>query len=186
MQEKWWHFDSLWTGKDFLGPVYIRTDENGVIKERTENHPENVTESFSGLVLPGFQNTHSHAFQYALWGRKSLPSSPSNNFWGWRNGMYEVAAKISLDCVEAVATQLYAEMLRHGYTSVVEFNYLHHDEKGQHYPNHGEVGKRHIAAALRTGIRLFFIPIFYGKDGIIPQEKHPVEKRFYTSVEDFH
>ena len=60
---------------------------------------------------------------------------------------------------------LYAEMIRHGYTNVAEFHYLHHDQNGKKYNNLAEMGSRLIAAAKKTGIKITLIPIFYQKGG---------------------
>lgn len=184
MDIKWWKFDFLWTGKDYMGPAYIATDK-GKIKEKTTKAPRGPAEYFPGLLLPGFKNSHSHAFQYAFAGQtESLGTSNTDNFWTWRTSMYEVAKNISPECVEAVATQLYAEMLRHGYTSVVEFHYLHQDKFKEEKSI--AMAAKHITAALRSGIRLMLVPVFYEKEGLIPQETHEAQNRFHcTSVESY-
>ena len=61
--------------------------------------------------------------------------------------MYQVALSVNPEQLESIATMLYVEMLRNGYTSVAEFHYLHHDEKGHHYANLSELGERLISAA---------------------------------------
>ena len=40
--------------------------------------------------------------------------------------MYGFALKMNPDDLEAVAAQLYVEALKSGYTSIGEFQYLHH------------------------------------------------------------
>ena len=60
---------------------------------------------------------------------------------------------------------LYSEMLRHGYTNVAEFHYLHHSQNGTSYDNVAELGSRLINAAKETGIGITLIPIFYQKTG---------------------
>ncbi len=45
---------------------------------------------------------------------------------------------------------LYVEILRNGCTSVAEFHYFHHDEKGQRYANLSELGERLISAAKKS------------------------------------
>ena len=185
MSIKWWKFDSLWTGEKYISPAYICTDAAGKIQEKTNIPPQRPVEYFPGLVLPGFKNTHSHAFQYVFAGQtESLgPKCKSDNFWTWRTSMYEVARQISPECTQAVATQLYTEMLRHGYTSVVEFHYLHHSLEKEEKSI--AMAVQHITAALRTGIRLLLVPVFYGK-GLIPQTTHTAQKRFHcASVEAY-
>src|ERR1700750_3258010 len=81
----------------------------------------------AGPVLPGMPNLHSHAFQRAFAGLTEYRSAAaSDSFWTWRSAMDRFALAVSPDQLEAIATQLYVEMLRAGYTSVCEFHYLHH------------------------------------------------------------
>ena len=46
------------------------------------------------LVLPGFVNAHSHAFQRALRGRAA-----GQDFWAWRDGMLAEADRHDPDSV---------------------------------------------------------------------------------------
>ena len=48
--------------------------------------------------------------------------------------MYGVALRITPDAAARVAAQLYAELLRGGYTQVCEFHYLQHDRDGRPTP----------------------------------------------------
>lgn len=141
--------------------------------------PEHVSfEAVPGIALPGFQNTHSHAFQYAMAGIAEVHSeNSSDDFWSWREAMYQTALAVNPDQVEAIATMLYAEMLRNGYTHVVEFHYLHHDQQGRPYSDIAEMGGRLISAARKAGIGITLVPVFYqqGGFGLPPQER---QRRF--------
>jgi formimidoylglutamate deiminase len=75
-------------------------------------------------VLPGMINLHSHAFQRAIGGLTERAGDGQDSFWTWRELMYRVANRITPEQMEAVAAQLYAECLRHGYTAVCEFHYV--------------------------------------------------------------
>jgi len=55
-------------------------------------------------------------------------TNPKDSFWTWRNIMYDFALKISPEQLSVIASQLYIEMLKAGYTSVAEFHYLHHEQ----------------------------------------------------------
>jgi formimidoylglutamate deiminase len=70
-------------------------------------------------------------------------------------------------------------MLRHGYTNVAEFHYVHHDKNGQPFSNLSEMGERLIKAAKKVGIGITLVPIFYQKGGF---GKPPVngQKRFIS------
>ena len=73
--------------------------------------------------------TQSTSAQSTLTPPTSAGLSTSDNFWSWRSRMYHVANKIDADMVEAIAAQLYVEMLEAGMTSVGEFHHLHHSPK---------------------------------------------------------
>ena len=62
--------------------------------------------------------------------------------------MYRFALAMTPDEVEAVAAQLYVEMLEAGFTRVGEFHYLHHDRDGSPYADLAEMAAR-IAAGGR-------------------------------------
>ena len=55
--------------------------------------------------------------------------------------MYRFALTMTPDEVEAVAAQLYVEMLEAGFTRVGEFHYLHHDRDGTPYADIGRDGR---------------------------------------------
>ena len=84
----------------------------------------------AGAVLPGMANLHSHAFQRAFAGLTEHRTGSDDSFWSWRTLMYRFALRLTPEALEAIATQLYVEMLRAGYTSVCEFHYVHHDPDG--------------------------------------------------------
>ena len=71
------------------------------------------------VPLPGFVNSHSHAFQRALRGRAS-----GTDFWTWRDGMLEEADRATPDSVRAYYAAVYREMRAAGFTAVGEFHYL--------------------------------------------------------------
>ena len=70
--------------------------------------------------IPGFANAHSHAFQRALRGRVERvdPEHPHDDFWTWREAMYEAANAVDPDGGYEVALPLYGEMVAAGYTVV--------------------------------------------------------------------
>ena len=74
----------------------------------------------------------------------------ADSFWTWREVMYRFALTMTPDDVEAVAAQLYVEMLEAGFTRVGEFHYLHHDRDGTPYADIAEMAERIAAAAERN------------------------------------
>ena len=77
----------------------------------------------TSLTLPGFVNSHSHAFQRALRGRAA-----GTDFWTWRDGMLEEADRATSASIRDDYARVYREMLAAGYTAVGEFHYLGVDE----------------------------------------------------------
>jgi len=151
----------------WISPAYISVDEKGKIISITSESNFKIDHDLNCYGLPGFQNAHSHAFQYAMAGlaeRHSTSQTP-DDFWSWRDAMYKLALSVSPDQMEVIATMLYAEMMRHGYTNVAEFQYVHHDKNGKPYTHLSEMGERLIAAAKTVGIGITLVPIFYQKGG---------------------
>ncbi|MCA6075159.1 formimidoylglutamate deiminase [Fulvivirga sedimenti] len=176
-----YQFKALLTNHGWMENATITVDENGLIKSIATDEDKESNEGVNGLALPGFQNAHSHAFQYAMAGLAEVhPHHKSaDDFWSWRNTMYEIALSISPDTLFEVALLLYRQMLRHGYTSVAEFHYLHHDPTGEPYSNLAEMGERLAAAAGQAGIKITLIPMFYQRGGFgKPAEKN--QRRFIS------
>jgi formimidoylglutamate deiminase len=118
-------------------------------------------ESVPGVVIPGMPNAHSHAFQRAMAGNAEFRSSARDSFWTWRQAMYALANRIGPDDLQAVAAQLFVEMLKSGYTSVAEFHYLHRDNDGVQYAGANPLWQAISAAAAEAGIGLTFLPTLY-------------------------
>ncbi len=128
--------------------------------------------------MPGFQNAHSHAFQFGMAGRaETHQEGIEDDFWTWREAMYTCALSYSPSQMKKVAVRLYKQMLRNGYTHVGEFHYLHHDQNGQPYANLAEMGERLIEAAAEAGIKVTLIPVFYQK-GNFNTAPAPRQRRF--------
>lgn len=132
--------------------------DDGVITRVTTDAPPSG-ETLRGLVLPGFANAHSHAFQRALRGRAA-----GGDFWEWRQTMYALAAKLNPDNYYALARATYAEMALAGITTVGEFDYIHHSDALR-------------AAARDAGVRLTLIDACYLTGGI-GEPLAPEQQRF--------
>jgi formimidoylglutamate deiminase len=106
------------------------------------------------LLVPGFVNGHSRAFQRLLRGRADLRAAgePESTFWSWTTGLYRVTEALSPDDVETVSALAFMEMLRAGFTHVVEFQTLHHNPGGAPYDDPAELSARVLAAADFAGI----------------------------------
>lgn len=137
------------------------------------------------IVVPGLDNLHSHAFQRAMAGLAEVRGPAHDNFWSWRKVMYDFGLNYDPPQIEAVAAQLYMEMLEAGFTRVGEFHYLHHDRNGAPYDNLAEMAERIAAASQAAGISLTLLPVFYAHStfgGAAPGEG---QRRFINSRDDF-
>jgi len=138
-----------------------------------------------GWVLPGIPNLHSHAFQRAMAGLAERQTHPQDSFWTWREAMYRIAARFDPDSLHAVASQLYAEMLEAGYTTVCEFHYLHHAPDGSAYADPAAMSQALIAAARDTGIRLTLLPVLYMTGGFDRRPLSARQQRFGHDLDGF-
>lgn len=185
---KGFKFEALRQKNNWISPAYITVDQEGATTFiSNEPEPHIQYEEVKGMALPAVPNAHSHAFQYAMVGLAEVhpKEAAANDFWSWRNKMYEIALSVDPEDVEAIATMLYAEMVRHGYSHVAEFHYLHHDKDGNPYNNIAEMSERLIAAAKTAGINITIIPMLYrmGGFGIKPEQN---QRRFISkSMEDY-
>ncbi|WP_432443075.1 formimidoylglutamate deiminase [Martelella lutilitoris] len=138
-----------------------------------------------GIIVPAVANLHSHAFQRAMAGLAERRGPASDNFWSWREVMYRFTFAIEPDEVEAIAAQLYMEMLEAGFCRVGEFHYLHNDKDGSHYGNIGEMAERIGAAASETGIGLTLLPVFYAHSNFGGAEPNNGQRRFIHDRDSF-
>ena len=122
-----------WLPQGWAGDVRIEIDDQGWITEVAPGTPDRGAQTMVGAVVPGMANLHSHAFQRAMAGLTERAAGPSEDFWSWRGTMHRFAAALVPDQVEAIAAQLYVEMVKAGYTGVAEFHYLHHGPGGRRY-----------------------------------------------------
>jgi formimidoylglutamate deiminase len=185
---KVYHFKGLLQHTGWLKNASVTINLEGLITKISTFDPTDTSlDIINGFALPGFQNAHSHAFQYAMAGlaEKHGVHGGHDDFWGWREAMYQLALGVDPDQMEAIATMLYAELVRHGYTNVAEFHYVHHDKNGKPYANRAEMGSRLIEAAKTAGIGITLIAIFYQKGGF-GQEPNERQRRFISpTIDDY-
>jgi len=128
---------------------------------------------------------HSHAFQRAFAGRAERAHGGTDTFWTWRRAMYDVANRVDPDDMEAIATQLYVDLLRNGFTSVVEFHYVHHQPDGTPYANRAELGERILAAASASGIGLTLLPVLYRWSDFGEAAPREEQRRFINDLDGY-
>ncbi len=142
-------------------------------------------EIIDGIVVPGMANAHSHAFQRAMAGNTEFRLSARDSFWTWRNAMYALANRIEPDDLQTLATQLFVEMLRAGYTSVAEFHYLHRQMDGTPYPGANALWEAIGNAASTAGIGLTFLPTLYQTSDFGDRPLKAEQARFASDTDQF-
>jgi formimidoylglutamate deiminase len=170
--------------------VLIETAADGNIAAVTADAQPGDAQRAAGPLIPGMPNLHSHAFQRAMAGLteragQSGTAAGDDSFWTWRTLMYDFVGRLTPEAVEAIAAQLYVEMLKSGYTAVAEFHYLHHDADGRPYADLAEMSERVLAAARTTGIGMTHLPVLYNAGGFGGKPAGPGQRRFLNDPERF-
>jgi formimidoylglutamate deiminase len=143
------------------------------------------TERIEGIVVPGMANAHSHAFQRAMAGNTEFRLSARDSFWTWRRAMYALANRIDPDDLQTLATQLFVEMLKSGYTSVAEFHYLHRQKDGVPYVGGNALWEAVSDAASIAGIGLTFLPTLYQSSDFGGKPLKAEQSRFAFDTDQF-
>lgn len=162
--------------------VRLEIGADGMISAVTPDGGTDGADILTGPVIPGMPNLHSHAFQRAMAGLAEQANQQPGSFWSWRGLMYRFAARLTPEILEAIAAQLYLEMVKAGYTAVCEFHYLHHGAGGVPYADPAEMSWRLDGAARTVGIGLTHLPVLYQQAdfGAVPAEAG--QARFTLSV----
>ncbi len=166
--------------------VAVSVDPRGdIVAVESGAKASHLEAPFSGCALPGIPNVHSHAHQRAMAGLAEYSGPTADSFWSWRTVMYDFVNRMTPDQLEAIAAQLYIEMLKSGYTSVAEFQYLHHDEYGCPYQEPAEMSLRTLAAARTTGIAMTCLPVLYRYGDFGATTPQTGQKRFVNDADRY-
>ncbi len=165
--------------------VLFEIARDGALATVTTGATPGAAPRAGGVVLPGMPNLHSHAFQRAMAGLAERAGPGEDSFWTWREVMYGFVERLTPEQVEAIAAQVYVEMLKAGYTAVGEFHYLHYDPEGRPYADRAEMSHRTIAAARTAGIGITQLPVLYGFADFGGQEAQPSQRRFLHDPDAF-
>jgi formimidoylglutamate deiminase len=182
------HLDRALLASGWASNVRLQVDDHGTITSLVAASPTRDPRALHlrGVTLPGIPNLHSHAFQRALAGQVEVFSGSNDNFWSWRRQMYRLVTHIQPSHLQAIAEQLYLEMLKSGYTSVAEFHYLHHDHNGQPFSDLSTMSGAILQAAATTGIGLTHLPVLYMSPGFDGGDLGREQRRFgFSRVPDF-
>ncbi len=180
---------SLWFETALLTDGWAKavrlTLDGGVIARVERDAAPAPADERHSVAVPGLCNVHSHAFQRGMAGLTEYRGPTADNFWTWRELMYQFLDRIAPEDVEAIAAQAYVEMLETGFTRVGEFHYLHHDANGAPYADIAEMAHRIVAAAGETGIGLTLLPVFYAHGDFGGAAPSPGQRRFLNDPDRF-
>ena len=182
------HAPLAWVGGRWQRNVLLTVDASGHWSDITADvaAPPDA-ELLGGPVIPSLVNAHSHAFRRAFVGLAERREAGQDDFWSWRDRMYALALRISPDQLRAVASQLYAELLRGGYTQVCEFHYLHHPASpahgGQPFDDELAMAWALAEAAADAGIGLTLLPVVYTRSGFGATGLRPDQHRFAADAD---
>lgn len=177
-------FDHAWLPQGWARSVRIGFSEGLIASVEAGAAPESGDERHA-IAIPGMANVHSHAFQRAMAGLTEWRGDSEDNFWSWRERMYQFLDRLGPDEQQAVAALAYMEMLEAGFTRVGEFHYVHNAPDGQAYDDLAEMAVAVIAAARATGIGMTLLPVFYAHSDFGGQPPKPGQRRFIKGVTDF-
>lgn len=123
------------------------------------------------LVVPGFVNGHSHAYQILLRGW-----ADDWTFERWRSeALYRVIPQLTPDDVYWTFVAAFSEMLSAGITTVAEFFYLNGEGN--------ERAEAAIRAAADTGIRLVFARTWMDAPTAPPQFRESIDEAAARTAE---
>jgi formiminoglutamate deiminase len=117
-------------------------------------------------ALPAFALAHSHAFQRGMRGAAQRPTpGHSDDFWGWRESMYGLAASLTPESIYRISLIAYRELAAAGVLTIGEFHYVHHQPDGTPYDDRLAMSEAVIRAAKDAGLRIALLRVLYARAG---------------------
>ena len=169
------------------------TTENGFFKTvELGSEPQSEDQCLS-TVIPALPNVHSHVFQRAMAGLSEYTKVAEgnlakaclqqDNFWSWRELMYQLANQLDSKTLYDVAKKCYSQMLEAGYASVCEFHYVHRNKSNhEDFFTHSEVL---LKAANDVGLPITLLPVLYSFAAVGDVPLNPKQQRFELTVEEY-
>lgn len=178
MKQRKLKFASALLPSGWASDVTLTIDAQGMIEKVEARSADKADKSLKGIAIPAIPNVHSHAHQRLMVGLAEVAGPGADSFWTWREVMYGFALKLGPEDLQAVAAQLYVEMLKSGSTVAGEFQYLHHQPDGTPYQEPAELTLRCLAAAKEAGIAITLLPTLYAYGGFGGQPPVAGQRRF--------
>ena len=165
--------DLIWTGRAFEGGKQVVVGDAGRIAAVTTGRAPPTARHRRAALLPGFVDTHSHAFQRGLRGHGERFPAGVGDFWTWREAMYALVERLDEPELFRLSVQAFEEMRDAGITTVGEFHYLHHAGPDADYAFDRVV----LEAAAGVGIRIALLQAYYATGGV-GRPLGPAQRRF--------
>ena len=165
--------------------VRLRIHDGRIVKVERDATAADGDERHHAIALPGLANVHSHGFQRAMAGLTGQRGPEHDNFWSWRDVMYQFVGRLAPEDVLAISALAFVEMLESGFTRVGEFHYVHHATDGRPYDDIGELAAQIVTAAEETGIGLTLLPVYYAHGNFGGAAPSPAQRRFVSGLDDF-
>uniref|UniRef100_UPI00097CADD1 formimidoylglutamate deiminase n=1 Tax=Pelomonas sp. KK5 TaxID=1855730 RepID=UPI00097CADD1 len=174
--------EAAWVDGRWQRHVRLSVDAAGRWQRIEPGAPADGSLLLAGPVIPSLVDTHSHAFQRAFAGLAERREG-EDDFWSWRDRMYGLALKLDPAQLRTIASQLYIELLKGGYTQVCEFHYLQHQPDGQPHAEDELAMSWALAEAAETaGLGLTLLPVLYARSGFGQPGLRPDQRRFATDA----
>ncbi len=172
-------------GDEWLEHAVLHVSAEGMIDRVETGSPKSADSRIGGIVVPGMPNIHSHCFQRLIAGTTGPSGHHTDSFWSWRKAMYRCANTISPEQYAVVASWVFVEMLKAGYTSCAEFHYLHHQADGSAYSRPSEMSEQLFEAASLSGIAMTLLPVLYCSADFGATAVNDAQKRFAHSPRQY-
>lgn len=179
--------DLIYAGDAFRSGEGLLVGDDGVILRIGSGLPTGgaaMVRMPGKALLPGLVNAHSHSFQRLIRGSAEHCGPNGDDFWAWRNLIYQAASPLEPEDVFDVARMAFLEMALSGITAVGEFHYVHARPDGAPYDDPNLLTKRVIEAANSVGLRICMLRAAYARAGYdLPQDAG--QQRFYESGDEY-
>lgn len=181
--------NNFFDGSGWHRDIFLEVNKLGKI-ELIEPYQDQEFDVSLKIVIPGFHNAHSHAFQRVIAGWCEQRHDKQQNFWSWRQQMYEIAGKLTPEINHKICKWLFVECLEAGYTSHCEFHYVHRPHctaTRRLYKLRAalEMAQSVLSAAEIVGMPLCFMPVLYEHSGPGKPPNKQQSQFVFESVDDF-
>jgi formimidoylglutamate deiminase len=180
-----YRFEAALLPEGWARDICIAVSDSGMIAGVGGPADSPDAQRIDGIAVPGMPNAHSHAFQRAMIGDAEFRQSAQDSFWTWRNAMYALANRVCASDLQIIATRLFIEMLKSGYTCVAEFHYLHRGIDGGALGDDNPLHRAIAEAARVAGIGLTLLPTLYQHSDFGAKPLREDQRRFAMSLAEF-